>query len=153
MTLELTYGLERIAMYLQGVESVYDLVWGGGQKGRDGAPAVRYGDIHVPTERQFSAYNFHHADVEHLRAHFETCEREAKRLVKLTSGADHGDEPLVFPAYDWVLKASHAFNLLDARGAIGVTERASYILRVRALASACARGYLKLRGATPVEGP
>ena len=124
---ELTYGIERIAMYLQGVDNVYDLDWGGG---------LKYGDVHHQTEVEFSTYNFEEADTGMLLKLFDMYEQECQRLV---------DKELVFPAYDFVLKCSHAFNLLDARGAISVTERAHYIGRVRNLARLCAEGYVAQR--------
>ncbi len=127
VSVELTYGLERIAMYLQEVDNVYDLKWN-----KD----ITYGDIHHETEVQFSKYNFDTADTELLFALFDKYEKEALSLVK---------QDLVLPAYDYCLKCSHSFNLLDARGAISVTERTSYIAKVRNLARKCARGYLKLR--------
>ena len=124
ISVELTYGLERIAMYLQGVRSVYDLEW---------APGVTYGDVYRENERQWSAFNFEVADVETLFRHFDDHERECVRCL---------DAGLVLPAYDQVLKCSHAFNLLDARGVISVTERGAYIWRVRALAARCAEDWL-----------
>lgn len=124
---EITYGCERIAMYLQGVDNVYDLEWVDG---------IRYGDIHHQTEVEFSAYNFEQADTAMLFSLFDMYEKECIRL---------NDKALVFPAYDFVMKASHAFNLLDARGAISVTERAHYIARVRNLARLCAEGYVAQR--------
>ncbi len=124
---EITYGCERIAMYLQGVDNVYDLEW---------VKGIRYGDVHHQTEVEFSTYNFEEADVTMLFQLFDMYEKECTRLT--------GKE-LVFPAYDFVLKASHAFNLLDARGAISVTERANYIGRVRNLARLCAEGYVAQR--------
>jgi glycyl-tRNA synthetase alpha chain len=124
---EITYGIERIAMYLQGVDNVYDLKWTKG---------VKYGDIHHRGEVEFSRYNFEEADVEMLFRLFEMYEKEAKTLV---------EKGLILPAYDYTLKTSHIFNLLDARGAISVTERVGYILRVRALARLCAEGYFKQR--------
>jgi len=124
---ELTYGIERIAMYIQGVDNVYDLDWGGG---------LKYGDVHHQTEVEFSHYNFEAADTDMLFKLFDMYEKECLQLA---------ERELVFPAYDFVLKASHAFNLLDARGAISVTERAHYIGRVRNLARACAEGYVKQR--------
>jgi glycyl-tRNA synthetase alpha chain len=126
---EFTYGIERIAMYLQQVDSVYDMVWSDG---------MTYGDIHHDTEVQFSSYNFDEADVEMLTNQFRTTEHESQRLLA---------RGLVLPAYDWCMKTSHIFNLLDARGAISVTERVGYIARVRALARGCATGYLKDREA------
>ena len=130
---EITYGLERLAMYLQGVDNVYDLLW----VERDGT-AVSYGDIYLQNEREMSAYNFEHADTGSLFGWFDTCERECTRLV---------DEGLALPAYEQMAKASHTFNLLDARGAIGVTERQRYILKVRTLAQAVAGAYLASREA------
>ncbi len=124
---EITYGCERIAMYLQGVDNVYDLEWTDG---------IKYGDIHHQTEVEFSHYNFEEADTDMLFQLFDMYEKESLRLV---------DKELVFPAYDFVLKGSHAFNLLDARSAISVTERASYIGRVRNMAKLCAEGYVKQR--------
>ena len=124
---EITYGLERICMYLQGVDNVYDLSWNG---------SVSYGEVHHRSEVEFSRYNFEVADTAMLFRLFDMFEAESKRLV----GAG-----LVLPAYDYCLKCSHTFNLLDARGAISVTERTGYIGRVRRLARLCAEGYLKLR--------
>jgi len=131
VTGEITYGLERIAMYLQGVESVFDLVW---TRGPDGP--VTYGDVFHQNEVEQSAYNFEHADVDFLFRLFDQCERDANRLIEAN---------LPLPAYEQVLKASHAFNLLDARSAISVTERQRYILRVRALARAVAEAYYAAR--------
>jgi glycyl-tRNA synthetase alpha chain len=124
---EITYGIERIAMYLQGADNVYDLEW---------AKGVRYGDVHHRGEVEFSKYNFEEANVEMLFRLFEMYEKEARSLV---------EKGLILPAYDCCLKTSHTFNLLDARGAISVTERVGYILRVRTLARLCAEGYLKQR--------
>jgi glycyl-tRNA synthetase alpha chain len=124
---ELTYGIERIAMYIQGVDNVYDLDWGGG---------LKYGDVHHQTEVEFSHYNFEYANTDMLFQLFDMYEKECLSLT---------EKELVFPAYDFVLKASHAFNLLDARGAISVTERAHYIGRVRNLSKACAEGYVAQR--------
>jgi len=120
---EITYGLERLAMYLQGVENVFDLVW---------APGLTYGDVYHQNEVEQSAYNFEHADIDWLFAQFAKYEAEAKRLMGLH---------LPLPGYEMVMKASHTFNLLDARGAISVTERAAYIGRVRALAREVAQAY------------
>jgi glycyl-tRNA synthetase alpha chain len=126
---ELTYGLERIAMYLQNVESVYAVEW---------APGLTYGEIHHQAEVEFSRFNFDVADQGvHLRL-FEMHETEAHRLLK---------EGLILPAYDYCLKCSHLFNILDARGAVSVTERASYLGRLRGLARQIAGGYLKQREA------
>jgi glycyl-tRNA synthetase alpha chain len=130
---EITYGLERLAMYLQGVDSVYDLVWTEGPFGK-----VTYGDVFHQNEVEQSAYNFEHADVDSLFGWFDTCYREAVRLV---------DADLPLPAYDQVLKASHAFNLLDARQAISVTERQRYILRVRDISRRVAEAYYAKREA------
>jgi len=127
VTGEITYGLERIAMYLQGVESVFDLVWTDGPFGR-----VTYGDVFHQNEVEMSTYNFEHADTEALFKWFDTCEGESNKLI---------EAGLPLPAYEMVLKASHTFNLLDARRAISVTERQRYILRVRALARAVAAAY------------
>ena len=124
---ELTYGLERLAMVLQGKESVYDLVWVDG---------VSYGDVYLQNEREQSKYNFEFANTDMLFQHFGQFEAEAKRLARAQ---------LVLPAYEMVLKCSHTFNLLDARGAISVTERAAYIGRVRALARLVAQAYYESR--------
>ena len=131
VTGELTYGLERLAMYLQGVASVFDLVWTDGPLGR-----VTYGDVFHQNEVEQSKYNFEHADVAALTGWFNTCEKEAARLLELG---------LPLPAYEQALKCSHAFNLLDARRAISVTERQRYILRVRTLARGVASAYLAAR--------
>ncbi|HVQ60872.1 MAG TPA: glycine--tRNA ligase subunit alpha, partial [Burkholderiales bacterium] len=124
---EITYGLERLAMYLQGKESVYDLVWTQG---------VTYGNVYHQNEVEQSRYNFELSNAEMLFRHFGEFESEAKRLI---------EAQCVLPAYEMVLKSSHAFNLLDARGAISVTERAAYIGRVRALARAVAQAYYESR--------
>ena len=126
---ELTYGLERLAMYIQGVENVYDLDFNGA--------GMSYGDVFLQNEREFSAYNFEHADTETLFRHFEDAERESAKLL---------EAGLPLPAYDQCIMASHTFNLLDARGVISVTERQAYIGRVRALARGAAEGWLKARG-------
>jgi len=131
VTGEITYGLERIAMYLQGVSSVYDLTWSDGPMGK-----VTYGDIFLQNEVEMSEYNFDHADVDSLFSTFDSCERESARMIE-------ADLPL--PAYELVLKASHTFNLLDARKAISVTERQRFILRVRTLARAVAQAYYERR--------
>ena len=128
---EITYGLERLAMYLQNVDNVFDLVWTTGPQG-----TVYYRDVYHQNEVEQSAYNFEHADVAELFHRFDACESEAMKLVELG---------LPLPAYDQVCKASHAFNLLDARRAIGVTERQRYILRVRKLAQAVAEAYFAQR--------
>ncbi len=124
---EITYGLERIAMYIQQVDNVYDLVWSKG---------VKYGDVHHRDEVEFSKYNFEEADVSMQFRLFEMFEAECRRLNEIG---------LVLPAYDYCLKCSHAFNMLDARGAVSVTERTGYIARVRSLARMCAENYVKLR--------
>ncbi|HNF59985.1 MAG TPA: glycine--tRNA ligase subunit alpha, partial [Elusimicrobiota bacterium] len=124
ISVEITYGLERLAMYSQKKNSVFDVLW---------TPTVRYGDVHLNDEKQFSQYNFEEADVPPLRRHFDDWEAEARRLL---------DKPLVLPAYDAVMKCSHLFNLLDARRAISVTERVTYIGRVRTLARRVAEGYV-----------
>jgi glycyl-tRNA synthetase alpha chain len=122
VSVELTYGLERLAMYVQGVENVYEIDFNGA--------GLSYGDVFLRNEREYSAYNFEYADTDPLFRHFADAERECVRLL---------DAGLALPAYDQCIKASHAFNLLDARGVISVTERQAYILRVRELAkSSCA---------------
>ena len=128
---EITYGLERIAMYLQGVDSIYDLVWTKGPAGD-----VTYGDVFHQNEVEMSHFNFEEADVEQLFAQFDHCEAESQRLI---------EKGLPLPAYEMVMKASHAFNLLDARHAISVTERQRFILRVRSLARAVAQAYFDAR--------
>lgn len=130
---ELTYGLERLAMYLQGVESVYDLVWA-----RDGERVVTYGDVFHQNEVEQSRYNFEEANVDDLFAAFAKAEAACTKLV---------EKGLPLPAYERVLDASHAFNMLDARQAISVSERQAYILRVRNLARACAESYYAAREA------
>ncbi|MBI5375839.1 MAG: glycine--tRNA ligase subunit alpha [Candidatus Schekmanbacteria bacterium] len=127
VSVEITYGVERIATYLQGVESVYDIEW---------AHGIKYGDIHSASEVEFSTYNFEEADVNMLFSLFDMYEKEALRLT---------EKGLVLPAYDYCLKTSHVFNLLDARGAISVSERVGYIARVRGIARKCAEGYVKGR--------
>lgn len=122
---ELTYGLERLAMYIQGVENVYDLKW---NAPANSAPQMRYADVFKQNEIEFSAYNLEYANTEQLFSHFKDAEAECQSLLS---------HKLALPAYDQCIKASHRFNLLDARGVIGVTERASYIARVRTLAKAC----------------
>jgi len=127
VSVEITYGIERIAMYLQGIDNVYDLEWTKG---------VSYGDVHHRGEVEHSIYNFEQADVDMLFKLFDMYEAEALRIIGLN---------LVLPAYDYCLKCSHTFNLLNARGAISVAERSSLIGRVRQLARLCAEGYLKQR--------
>jgi glycyl-tRNA synthetase alpha chain len=129
VSVELTYGLERIAMYLQGIDNVYDLRWN---------ETISYGDVHHQQEVEQSGYNFETADVALLLELFNRFEAESQRVM--AAG-------LVLPSYEYCLKCSHTFNLLDARGAISVTERTGYIGRIRNLARACAEGYLKQREA------
>ena len=131
VTGEITYGLERIAMYLQGVNSIYDLVWTDGPQGK-----VTYGDVFHQNEVEQSTYNFEHANVDELFKQFDLCESESKKL---------NEAGLPLPAYEQMLQASHTFNLLDARHAISVTERQRYILRVRALSRAVAEAYYEKR--------
>jgi len=126
---ELTYGLERLAMHVQGVKSVYDLDFNGA--------GMSYGDVFLENERQQSSFNFEYADVDMLVTWFADAENQCKALLEL-------ENPLPLPAYDWCLKASHLFNLVDARGAIAVAERASWIARVRELAKGCAEAWVKL---------
>lgn len=128
---EITYGIERIAMYLQGVDSIYDIVWTDGPDG-----IVTYGDVFKQNEVEMSAYNFEYADTEKLFAYFDDCEQQSEKLIQ---------SKLPLPAYEQVLKASHYFNLLDARKAISVTERQRFILRVRTLARAVAESYFESR--------
>jgi glycyl-tRNA synthetase alpha chain len=137
---ELTYGLERLAMYVQGVDNVFELNF----NGRDGAQRVSYGDIFLQAEQEYSRYNFEAADTEMLFRHFKDAEEECKRLLKIGLKGERNE--LALPAYDQCIKASHVFNLLDARGVISVTERQSYILRVRELAKACGAAWLATEG-------
>ena len=131
VTGEITYGLERIAMYLQGVDSIYDLIWSKGPAG-----TVTYGDVFLQNERELSAFNFEHADTEFLFKAFDQYEKDGEHLI---------EKKLPLPAYEMVMKASHTFNLLDARKAISVTERQRYILRVRTLARGVAQSYFDSR--------
>ena len=133
VTGEITYGLERLAMYLQEKESVFDLIWTTGPQGD-----VTYGDVFYQNEVEMSTYNFEHADTDILFKEFDDCEAQSQRLITLN---------LPLPAYEMVLKASHAFNLLDARHAISVTERQRFILRVRTLSRAVAQAYYDSREA------
>ena len=137
---ELTYGLERLAMYVQGVDNVFALNF----NGRDGAQKVTYGDVFLQAEQEYSRYNFDAADTEMLFRHFKDAEDECKRLLKIGGKGERNE--LALPAYDQCIKASHVFNLLDARGVISVTERQSYILRVRELAKACGEAWLATEG-------
>ena len=136
ITVELTYGLERLAMYLQGVDSVYDLVWSQWDEHGE-TVTITYGDVYQENERQFSRYNFEVADTEMLYRHFREHEAEAERCLEAR---------LPLPAYDHVLKCSHAFNMLDARGVISVTDRTLHISRVRDLARKTADLYLEVVG-------
>jgi glycyl-tRNA synthetase alpha chain len=134
---ELTYGLERLAMYVQGVENVYDLNF----NGLEGADKVTYGDVFLQAEQEYSRHNFEYANTDMLFSHFRDAEGECR--VLLDKGARDDKHLMVLPAYDQCIKASHVFNLLDARGVISVTERQSYILRVRELAKACGEAWLQ----------
>ena len=127
ITGEITYGLERLAMYLQGVDNVYDLKW---------TNDLSYGDVYLQNEKEQSAYNFEHSDADFLFTAFNAHEKQAQYLMS---------QALALPAYEQVLKAAHSFNLLDARGAISVTERAAYIGRIRNLARSVAQSYLESR--------
>ena len=137
---ELTYGLERLAMYVQGVENVYELNF----NGREGAEKVTYGDIFLQAEQEYSRHNFEYADTEMLFAQFKMAEGACRKYLDDGWKAGHNQNRhlLALPAYDQCIKASHVFNLLDARGVISVTERQSYILRVRELAKACGEAWL-----------
>ena len=134
VSVELTYGLERLAMYIQGVDNVFELDWDGVAKKKGGKT---YGDVFLQAEKEHSKYNFEVADTEMLKRHFADAEAECGRALEAS---------LALPAYDQCLKASHLFNLLDARGAISVTERAAYIARVRALAKSSCEAWLKSQG-------
>ena len=125
VAVELTYGLERIAMFIQKVDNIFDIQWTG---------KVKYGDIYLAQEQEHSRYNFEEADIETVTSLFQNYEKEAHRLL---------DQELVLPAYDYALKCSHAFNILDARGAVSVTERMAYILKIRKLARKCAKLYVE----------
>ncbi len=127
ITGEITYGLERLAMYLQGVENVYDLEY---------SPSVKYGEVFLQNEKEQSAYNFEHSDVNFLLTAFDAHEKQAKHLI---------ENKLALPAYEQILKSAHTFNLLDARGAISVTERAAYMGRIRNLSRSVATSYLESR--------
>ena len=128
---EITYGIERIAMYLQGVDSIYDIVWTDGTDGR-----ITYGDVFKQNEVEMSEFNFENAEIDLLFSYFEDCEKQCNILI---------EKNLPLPAYEQVLKASHYFNLLDARKAVSVTERQGFILRVRALSRLVAQSYLESR--------
>ncbi len=137
---ELTYGLERLAMYVQGVDNVYDLNF----NGLDGADRITYGQVFKQAEQEFSRFNFEHADTAILEQHFKDAQKECLSLLE--KGETENRHLMALPAYDQCIKASHAFNLLDARGVISVTERQGYILRVRELAKACGAAWLKTAG-------
>jgi glycyl-tRNA synthetase alpha chain len=137
---EITYGLERLAMYVQGVDRVFDLNF----NGREDARRLSYGDVFLQAEQEYSRFNFEHADTELLLQHFRDAEKECKALLEKGRAGDR--HLLALPAYDQCIKASHLFNLLDARGVISVTERQSYILRVRELAKDCCAAWLQTAG-------
>ena len=134
---ELTYGLERIACYLQNVDSIMELNF----NGREGDEKISYEDVFLQAEQEFSRYNFEHANTDMLFQHFKDAEEECKAILE--AGDTGNQHQMAMPAYEQCIKASHAFNLLDARGVISVTERQSYILRVRELAKACGGAWLK----------
>ena len=136
---ELTYGLERLAMYVQGVDNVYDLNFNGRENGK-----VTYGDVFLQAEQEYSRHNFEYADTSVLLRHFDDAEAECKALLEMGAVDDPSSvHKCVLPAYDQCIKASHVFNLLDARGVISVTERQSYILRVRNLSKMCGEAFLQ----------
>ena len=135
---ELTYGLERLAMYVQGVDNVYDLNF----NGMEGDEKVTYGDVFLQAEQEFSRFNFEMANTDVLHQHFIDAERECEAILKAGSTGENSLHRAVFPAYDQCIKASHVFNLMDARGVISVTERQGYILRVRNLARQCGEAFL-----------
>ena len=139
---EITYGLERLAMYVQGVDRVFDLNF----NGRTDDRKLTYGDVFLQAEQEYSRYNFEHADTGMLLEHFRDAEKECKALLNAGSTGEGNRHLLALPAYDQAIKASHIFNLLDARGVISVTERQSYILRVRDLSKACCGAWLATAG-------
>jgi glycyl-tRNA synthetase alpha chain len=144
---ELTYGLERLAMYVQGVDNVYNLNF----NGREGAEKVTYGDMFLQAEQEYSRHNFEHSDTAMLFEQFKMAEAACKKYLdagwgQRKVGDNKGRHLMAQPAYDQCIKASHVFNLLDARGVISVTERQSYILRVRELAKACGEAWLATQG-------
>jgi glycyl-tRNA synthetase alpha chain len=145
---ELTYGLERLAMYVQGVENVFQLNF----NGREDAQRVTYGDVFLQAEQEYSRHNFEYADTDMLFAQFRMAEEACKKYLEAgwnsddAGGSNRGRHLMALPAYDQCIKASHVFNLLDARGVISVTERQSYILRVRDLAKACGEAWLATEG-------
>jgi glycyl-tRNA synthetase alpha chain len=136
---ELTYGLERLAMYVQGVDRVYDLNF----NGRDGADKVTYGDVFLQAEQEYSRHNFEYSDADMLFKQFTMAEEACRKYLAAgwKNGGSRKEHLMALPAYDQCIKASHVFNLLDARGVISVTERQSYILRVRELAKACGEAW------------
>ena len=138
---ELTYGLERLACYLQGVDRIMDLNF----NGRDGAEKVSYREVFFQAEQEYSRHNFEHADIVMLFEQFRMAEEACRKYLEAgwKSGSNRKEHLMALPAYDQCIKASHVFNLLDARGVISVTERQSYILRVRELAKACGAAWLK----------
>jgi glycyl-tRNA synthetase alpha chain len=135
---ELTYGLERLAMYCQGVDNVYDLNF----NGAEGTKRVTYGDVFLQAEQEYSRHNFEYANTDRLLAHFRDAEAECNALLEAGNRGEGNAHECVLPAYDQCIKASHIFNLLDARGVISVTERQAYILRVRDLTKACCTAWL-----------
>ncbi len=139
---ELTYGLERLAMYVQGVENVFALNF----NGRDGAGRVTYGDVFLQAEQEYSRHNFEYADTDMLFEQFRMAEAACRKYFEAGWQPAHDRHLMSLPAYDQCIKASHVFNLLDARGVISVTERQSYILRVRDLAKACGEAWLATEG-------
>ena len=141
---EITYGLERLAMYVQGVDRVYDLNFNG--LAEDDPRKLTYGDVFLQAEQEYSRFNFEHADTDVLLRHFEDAEKECRALIEAGRTGEGDRHRLALPAYDQCIKASHIFNLLDARGVISVTERQSYILRVRDLAKACCGAWLATEG-------
>jgi glycyl-tRNA synthetase alpha chain len=139
---ELTYGLERLAMYVQGVDNVYDLNF----NGQDGEDRITYGDVFLQAEQEYSRHNFEYADTAMLLKHFEDAEKECEALLAAGAPDENANQRLhkcVLPAYDQCIKASHVFNLLDARGVISVTERQSYILKVRNLSRQCGEAFTR----------
>ena len=141
---EITYGLERLAMYVQGVDRVYDLNFNG--RPDDDPRKLTYGDVFLQAEQEYSRFNFEHANTEVLLQHFKDAEEECRALLEAGANGEGDRHLLALPAYDQCIKASHIFNLLDARGVISVTERQSYILRVRDLAKACCGAWLETEG-------
>src|SRR5277367_3300574 len=144
---ELTYGLERLAMYVQGVDSIFELNF----NGREGDEKISYADVFLQAEQEYSRFNFEHANTEVLFRHFSDDEAECRALLERGEAGER--HRMALPAYDQCLKAGHAFNLLDARGVISVTERQSYILRVRELAKACGAAWLKTAGGGALHSP